>query len=351
NVGVYADLESQLTREFLVDVAGRFEHYSDFGSRMTGKVAAKFQPTRRFLVRAAASTGFRAPGLAQSYFSHTTTNFIGGQLIEVGNFPVTNRAARIFGAKPLKEETSVNLSGGVAFSPAENLTLTVDVFHIKINDRILLGATYDGSADSVVQRILTDSGITSISAVQFFTNGLDTKTDGIDFTADWRVPAGSGTFDVNAGVNYTRNKITRVAPVAPILQGTATSYTSVLDLVTTLALEEERPDWRGTLTVNYTNGRFHSLARGSYYGKFRSAEPSFTDAESYGAKTLFDAEVGYRFNQIDLSIGARNLFNTYPDQMKNVNNNNGNTFPWAAASPFGYNGRYLYTRAEMVLDW
>jgi iron complex outermembrane recepter protein len=229
--------------------------------------------------------------------------------------------------------------------------MTVDVFHIKINDRILLGATYDGTADTVVARILADSGITGIAAVQFFTNGLDTKTDGIDLTGDLRVPAGSGTFDFNAGINYTRNKITRVDPVAPILQGTATSYTSVLDLVTTLAIEKERPDWRGTLTTNYTNGRLHSLVRGSYFGKFRSAEPSFTDAESYGAKTLVDAEVGYRFNQINLSIGARNIFNTYPDQMKNANNNNGNTFPWAAASPFGYNGRYLYSRAEMTLDW
>jgi iron complex outermembrane receptor protein len=351
NVGAYLDLESNLSKQVLLNVAGRFEHYSDFGSRVTGKGALRFQPTKRFLVRGAISTGFRAPGLSQSFWSHTTTNFIGGQLIEVGNFPVTNRASRIFGAKPLKEETSVNLSGGFAFSPADNFTMTVDVFHIKLNDRVLLGATYDGTADTVVARILADSGITGIAAVQFFTNGLDTKTDGIDLTGDLRVPAGSGTFGFNAGINYTRNKITRVAPVAPILQNTATSYTTVLDLVTTLAIEKERPDWRGTLTTTYTNGRFHSLARASYYGKFRSAEPSFTDAESYGAKALFDAEVGYSFNQLNWSIGARNVFNTYPDQMQNPNNNLGNTFPWAAASPFGYNGRYLYTRAEMTLGW
>jgi iron complex outermembrane receptor protein len=351
NVGAYLDLESNVSKQVLLNFAGRFEHYSDFGSRVSGKAAVRYQPTPRFLVRGAISTGFRAPGLAQNFWSHTTSNFLGGQLVEVGNFPVTNRVSRIFGAKPLKEETSVNLSGGFAFTPRDNFTMTVDVFHIKINDRVLLGATYDGTADTVVARILADSGITGISAVQFFTNGLDTKTDGVDVTGDLRLPAGAGTLDLNAGINYTRNKITRVAPVAPILQGTATTYTSVLDLVTTLAIEKERPDWKGTLTGTYTFGRFHSLARASYYGKFRSAEPSFTDAESYGAKTLFDAEVGYRFNQVNLSVGARNLFNTYPDQMRNPNNNNGNTFPWAAASPFGYNGRYLYSRAEMTLGW
>src|SRR5213075_3468850 len=93
-------------------ISARFESYSDFGQRLTGKLALRFQPTQRFVLRGAASTGFRAPGLAQSYFSHTTTNVIGGQFIEVGNYPVNNRASQIFGAKPLKEETSVNLSAG-----------------------------------------------------------------------------------------------------------------------------------------------------------------------------------------------------------------------------------------------
>jgi iron complex outermembrane receptor protein len=351
NFGGYLDLESNLSSSLLANVAGRFESYSDFGKRVTGKLALRFQPTQRVVFRGAASTGFRAPGLAQSYFSHKTTNFIGGTLVEVGNFPVSNRASRIFGAKPLKEETSVNLSGGMAFTPTDNFTVTVDVFHIKINDRTLLGATFDGTGDTVVARILTDSNITNIAAVQFFTNGLDTKTDGIDVTADWRVPAGAGMLDLIGSFNYTRNKITHVDGLPPVLQGTATGYTSALDLVTELGIERERPDVRLTLTGNYSVGRVHALARGSYYGGFRSAQPSFTDAESYGGKFLTDAEVGYRFDQVNLSVGVRNLFDTYPDKMKNANNNNGNTFPWAAASPFGYNGRFLYSRVEMVLGW
>jgi iron complex outermembrane receptor protein len=348
NVGTYLDLESNLTSQLLANVAGRYENYSDFGSRVTGKFALRFQPTKRFVLRGAASTGFRAPGLSQSFFSHTTTNFIGGTLIEVGNFPVGNRASRIFGAKPLRDETSVNLSGGLAFTPRDNLTITLDYFNIKIKNRILLGATF---GDTVSQRILADSGFSGIGAVQFFTNGLDTKTDGVDLTADWRVPAGAGTVDLTASANYTRNKITRVAPLPAILQGTATDLTSILDLVTKVGIEEERPDWRGTLTGQYTNGRFHSLGRVTYYGGFASAQPSFTDRETYGAKTLADLEIGFRFNQINLSIGARNIFDTYPDKAKKEFNNNDNTFPWAAASPFGYNGRFLYTRAEMTLGW
>jgi len=347
NVGVYLDLESQLTSQVLANVAGRFESYSDFGERFTGKVALRFQPSPRFVVRGAASTGFRAPGLSQSFFSHTTTNVIGGQFVEVGNFPVDNRASRIFGAKPLKDETSVNLSGGFAFTPRDNVTFTVDFFHITIKDRILLGATF---GDTVSQRILADSGFSNIGAVQFFTNGLDTRTRGFDITGGVRLPAGaSGTVDLGAAVNYTTNKITRVDPLPQILQGTATDLTSILDLVTTVGIEEERPDWRGTLTAQYAVGRLHALGRVSYFGGFASAQPSFTDRETYGAKTLVDAEIGYQFSAVNLSIGARNLFDVYPDKPRAQFNNNDNTFPWAAASPFGYNGRYLYARAEMRL--
>ncbi len=348
NVGAYIDLESQLTKQFLGNVAARFEHYSDFGQRLTGKLALRYQPAQRFALRGAASTGFRAPGLAQSYFSHTTTNVIGGKFVQVGNFPVDNRASRIFGAKPLKEETSVNLSAGFAFTPRDNVTFTVDYFHITIKNRILLGATFGGS-DTVSTRILRDSGFSSIGAVQFFTNGLDTRTNGVDVTGGIQVPAGRGMLDLNAAVNYTKNRITRVDPLPRILQGTATDLTSILDLVTKVGIEEERPDWRGTLTAEYTLGRVHGLGRLSYYGGFASAQPSFTDRETYGAKTLFDAELGYRFSDVNLAIGARNLFDVYPDKPKAEFNNNDNTFPWAAASPFGYNGRYLYARAEMRL--
>ena len=348
NIGAYLDLETNLTPKFLANVAGRFEHYSDFGSNVSGKLALRFQPTKQFVMRGSLSNGFRAPGLSQSYFSHVTTNFIGGQLLEVGNFPVDNRASQVFGAKPLKEEKSVNISTGIAYTPIENFTLTLDYFNIKITDRILLGASF---ADSVSAKILADSGFSGISGVQFFTNGLDTKTDGIDATADYRMPAGDGTFDLNLGVNYTRNKITRVDPLPAVLQGTATEIPSILDLVTQLGIEKERPDWRGQLEGTYSLARFHALGRVSYYGGFSSAQPSFTDEEHYGGKTLVDTEIGYRFNQVNLSIGARNLFDVYPDQAHKEFNNNDNTFPWAAASPFGYNGRYLYTRAEIALGW
>jgi iron complex outermembrane receptor protein len=122
NVGIYADLETNLTAQLLANVAARFENYSDFGSLVTGKAALRLQPSPRFTLRGAASTGFRAPGLGQSHFSKVVTNVIGGVVTDVGVFPVADSAARLLGAVPLKAEKALNLSAGFAFSPGEGIT-------------------------------------------------------------------------------------------------------------------------------------------------------------------------------------------------------------------------------------
>jgi len=346
NTGVYADLETRLGPQVLADLAGRYEHYSDFGGLMTGKFALRYQPTSRLVFRGAVSNGFRAPGLGQIHFSKVVTNFIGGTPEEIGIYPVDHPAAVALGSKPLKEETSLNFSGGVAVTPIERLTFTADYFNIKIDNRIILGATFD---DDTVKAILARDGFTGIGGVQYFTNGLDTRTQGVDFTADWHVPMhGRSALNVIAAVNYTKNEITHVDPLPAVLSQSTES--GLLDVVTRVAIEKERPDWRTTLTGDYTLDKVHALARISYYGKFSSAQPGYCDAceESYGAKTLVDLEGGYQFPMIDWTVGARNLFDTYPDHPKLDFNNNFGTFPWAAASPFGYNGRYLYTKVSFV---
>jgi iron complex outermembrane receptor protein len=360
NFGLYADLETNLSKQVLAEAALRFENYSDFGSRVSGKVSARYQPSPRVTFRAAASTGFRAPGLSQVAFSKVVTNVIGGQFVDVGIFPADNAAAAALGARPLQEETSFNLSAGVVVTPVENFTLTADYFRIRINNQILLGATFD---DQASVDLLAAAGFANIQGVQYFTNGLDTRTQGLDITADYKVPAGKGgTLDLTAGFNVTRNKIIHVDPLPQVLVDAGSTEPGLLDSVTAIGIQDERPDWRGTFQANYTVGRFSSLSRLSYYGGFSSAQPGFCDLcrEDYGGKGLVDAEIGYRFDSVKLAVGVRNLFDTYPDQpssdrdtglggtSKEFNDNFG-IFPWAAASPFGYNGRFVYARTELML--
>jgi iron complex outermembrane receptor protein len=156
-----------------------------------------------------------------------------------------------------------------------------------------------------------------------------------------------GTFDLNLSFNYAKNAITRIAPLPEILEGTPTIYTSLLDVVTINAVEKNRPDRRTTFTALYSRGRLSAMARAMEYGRF--VDGSLDGLETFGGKVIFDAELGYRFDQIKLALGMRNLLNTYPDEVTVAANTNNGTFIYPGASPFGYNGRFVYVRSEILL--
>jgi iron complex outermembrane receptor protein len=292
-----------------------------------------------------------------------TTNVIEGEFIDVGVFPVDHPAALALGSRPLAEETAFNFSGGVAVTPVDNLTFTADYFHIQINNQIILGATFD---DDATLALLSAAGFGTVQGVQYFTNGLDTRAQGVDVAGNLRVPTGpGGTLDLTASFNVTRNKIRHVDQLTKVLFDAGSTEPGLLYSVTAICIEYERPDWRGTLQANFTASRLSALGRVSYFGGFSSAQPGFCDLcrENYGGKGLVDAELGYQFNLLKLAVGVRNLFDTYPDQpsstvvvdtdgstSKDFNDNFG-TFPWAAASPFGYNGRFVYARTEVQLSY
>ncbi|MBK5256219.1 MAG: TonB-dependent receptor, partial [Vicinamibacteria bacterium] len=151
NVALYADLEGDVASRVRMGAAGRFEHYSDFGSTVDGKVTLRIQASDQFVLRGAASTGFRAPSLAQSNFSAVSTNFInlpgqGTVPVEVGTFAVASPVARVLGAQDLKAENTVQLTGGFAFTPSKSFDFTADYYDIKIDDRIVLSGNFTGGA-------------------------------------------------------------------------------------------------------------------------------------------------------------------------------------------------------------
>ena len=355
NVGAYVDLEADLIPRLLADVAARYEHYSDFGSKVTGKLAMRLQPTSQLTLRSAVSTGFRAPSLNQSYFSSVVTNFAAdpntGNPVpfEIGIFPVNSREARALGARPLKPESSRNFSAGFALTPVENLTVTSDFYYIAIDDRITITGFLGDGTDSV-SRILANIGSPATTA-QYFTNAIDTRTKGLDLTGNYSLDTFGGTAGLSAVFNFTRTTIPNEdnIPLPPELQGTGVTLVNKYDEGGLLAITKERPAWRGTLTGTYARGAWNGMARYAYYGKYTSALYSYSgsDVQNYRGKSLVDAELGFSPIQgFKLSIGGRNLFDVYPDKM---NEGNGfDIFPWPPASPFGYNGRYLYTRLEVT---
>ncbi|HEX6537144.1 MAG TPA: TonB-dependent receptor [Gemmatimonadaceae bacterium] len=350
NVAGYLELESSVVPKVLASVAGRFEHYSDFGSRVTGKLALRYQPTTRWTLRGAVSTGFRAPSLNQTYYSQIATNFAAdstGKAVpfDIGIFPVHSAEARALGARPLEPERSVNVSTGFAFTPIPALTFTADYYWIALDDRIMLTTSF--GTDSVKQ-ILRAIG-SRAEAAQYMTNGLDTRTQGVDVTGDYAFALGAGSLSLAATFNWTENRIARLRAIPAELEGTGVTalfdpyYEGGLNAIT-----KERPRWRTTVTALYDLRAWSFLARAASFGEYTSSLYGYTQesAQRYGSQTIFDAEVGYAFRRARVSLGARNLFDTYPGFMKP--DNSFFIFPYPSASPYGFNGRYLYTRVDLT---
>ena len=210
----YAELDTDPVEGLTTTLAGRYEHYSDFGSTWNGKFAARWEPIRGYALRGSISNGFRAPSLHQQFFTTTSTNFIGGVPVDISTVAVNSPVAQALGSTPLKPEKSVNLSFGATANPLRGLTFTADYYHIKIKDRIVLtenlGAAGSGTAtqNAAVKAVLDANGFNSVGAARFFINGLDTTTHGLDVVGTYRLGlAELGSWNLTAAYNYNKTKI------------------------------------------------------------------------------------------------------------------------------------------------
>jgi iron complex outermembrane receptor protein len=338
-VAGYADVEGDVIDWLRLGVAGRTERYSDFGSTVDGKITARVQPHRRFIVRGAVSTGFRAPSLGQSFFSSTATNFLnlGQGLVPVESLtlPVGSAPAQALGAQPLKPERSLHRSAGVAIAPFSRLDVTVDYYHISIDDRIVLSGNFTAAPIAV---LLAPFGANS---ARFFTNAIDTRTTGVDVTAKYEIGLHSaGDVQLRTSYNDTRSRVVGAVATPPQLA----AYASVLfDRIERRRLECGQPEDSLRLGGDWRRNRFGANVDVARYGKFCSFTLDPADDQTYAAKWLADVEASYRTSQYTLAVGLQNAFNVFPDRNTTVNSFNGiQTFP--SHSPFGMNGRTIYAR-------
>lgn len=343
NIGAYLDLETDVTEQFFVNVAGRFESYSDFGETVNGKLAVRFQPQEELIFRGAASTGFRAPNLAQRYFSKVSTTFIDNVPFEVGLFNNESNVANALGVPALEEETSFNLSGGMAVSPSDNFTFTADVFFVDINDRIILSGNLAGEE---IENLVSQFGA---QRVQVFSNAIDTRTWGIDLTASYRTLIGDdATLLLKGAFNESRNRlVSDVRTPAALSQDFGES---IFGREARLELEKERPENTLNLTSTYEKGPFSLTLGATRYGEVLVPDDTPEEDFRLSEEWIVDMVVGYEVvdDYVTLTVGARNLLDNFPDPTPPGENFLG-IFPFSTASPFGFNGRYLYTRLQVSL--
>ena len=337
NVSLYTDAEFDVTDKLLVSTAVRFENYSDFGSTLNGKLAARLKATDNINFRGSLSTGFRAPSLAQVYYNLRFTNFNAGGATEVILSPNNSPVTQAFGINKLNEEKAVNGSLGVTASFGA-FTATVDGYFINVKDRIVLTGYFDASALNL-----------GVSAAQFFTNGVDTKTAGVDVVLAWKKKFGDSNLAATLVGNI--NHMT----IGDVKNGTLDKETFFGEREKAFLLASAPANKFG-LNLNYDKKwfnaglaftRFSKVELLDYqmyedvadYGSFADQIKAATD--TYNAKIVTDLTLGFKLNKSSkLSIGANNLFNIYPDQQDDWVEAGGY---WDAVQ-MGFSGAYYYAR-------
>ena len=345
-VGAYIDLESEITDRFQAGVAARVEDYSDFGSSVDGKLSGRFELIDSLAVRGTVGTGFRAPSLTQAFFRGSTTSFgEGGQLEDVLNLPTDDPVAVLLGAQDLDAEESVSYNLGFVFTPGERFRLTVDFYRVDIDDRVTLSELIGGP--EITQYVEDQLGIEGVLGVRYFTNAIDTQTDGFDIVADYTLDLGPGSLQLSAAYNKSDTEVTHVDPNPPELDAIPGLGTDnvVFGVEERNTIETASPDDKLILTAHWTTDRWSILTRATRWGEAtRVFAFAPTEPQTYGAEWGVDLDVEFEVTEgFRVAIGANNVLDEYPDLSSDVINFFGN-LPYDVLQPITFNGAFYYLR-------
>ena len=351
NIALYLDAEHNVTDKLLVAAAMRFEKYSDFGNTTTGKLSMRYDPSRTLGIRGSVSSGFRAPSVQQKFYSSVSTNLnSAGVLTETLTAREGSTVTRAFGISPLKEETSKSASIGMVLRPMTNFSVTADLYRIDIDDRIVFSsniAPESGpcatAAACPIKAILDPL---KVGQAQFFTNAIDTSTDGFDLVAEHTTKWPGSTLVLSGQLGFNKTEVKSRNSQSPVLTGT-----QLFDDAQVTLIERGQPRQHHVIAADYSTGPWNVNTRASYFGEVQGQGFTAPFIQTWEAKWLVDMSVRYAFTKrLSLSVGANNLFDTYPTEWDKVKAfpfpQLGFTHCWETC-PIGINGRQMYAR----VDW
>jgi iron complex outermembrane receptor protein len=364
-IGVYGDLEWDITDKWLVDAAVRLENYSDFGFTHNYKLATRYKLASNFNLRGSISTGFRAPSLQQINFSSTFTTVQGGKISEVKIAPNYSPITAAAGIPELKQEKSVNGSIGFAWTPSKEWTVTVDGYWVKVQDRVVLSGQFDGSntdLDPFLRQEMTRLGV---SLAQFFANAVSTTNKGVDLVIEYNKRMGDNRIKALLAANFQDMTIDKIN-VPEKLSGTEFLRQTFLSDREQKFILASAPRNKASFNFEYGHKKFSVGTRLTYFGKVTllgygedglgidPKVPSDADGNvyvkdeyNYSSKLVTDLYFSYQLNKkLTLFTGADNLFNVHPDLgvapgAKGWAYNTETGGPWDAVQ-MGGNGLRLY---------
>jgi len=379
NAAGYVDIALNPVTRWKIDLAGRFEHYSDFGNAEVGKFTTRYDITPEFAVRGTVSNGFRAPTLAEEYYSATNVTPTTANV----QLPANSPAAVLAGFRALQPETSMNYSIGLVMHPMPRLQITLDAYQINIRHRIINSNTLLGSecsapndctvvSQGVVDAIKAhgnniDQNNLSYTSISIFSNGASTITRGLESTANYASDFGDfGHVDWTFGLNYNKTQVESIQPLPVQVTNAALQQTQLLGPASISGLVDATPRVKSVIGALYTLGPASVNLRESIYGRTFETFSLDGTGNSYpgnpatvariGTTAITDLELAYSVtHSFKIAVGANNLFDKSPPAMPNVANRSAPFQPTPADghhvlgfplpfAPWGINGGYYYGR-------
>ena len=342
----YVDLETDITKKLSASTAYRYENYDDFGDTNNASLSLRYKLLPQVAVRGSVSTGFRAPSLAQQYFTQTSSQLVNGQFVEAGTYPSSSHVAQLLGAEDLKAEKSKNYSVGFVFTPAKNLYVTLDAYQINIDDRISLSSNINASSPAV-RNYLATNGITNtnFNTIRFFNNASDTRTRGVDLVANYQwqnLPYGELT--TSLAYNFNRNEVTRVDKNPEILNALGVNLTRLDRREQYGLLAGSTPEHKLSIANDYKIGNWGINTNVTRYGSFETFSNSGAASDQkFSAKWLLDLALSYQLKNWKFTVGGDNITDVYPDKdVYDINRPTGGSLQYSQFSPFGFNGAFYY---------
>lgn len=361
----YIGLGTKITPQLLVDTALRAEKYSDFGSKSTGRLSARYDIDPAFAVRGTVSNGFHAPSLVTQSYSNTSDH---------AGVPYTlaqpsSAAAKALGAQPLQPEKSTNFSAGLTFNPTSTLRFAVDAYQIKVSDRLGVssnigidrssGVALDGSGRpltaaqaATIENLLRSAGLTVGNGLvaHYFTNVGDTRTRGIDLTAEDVLRLADGKLRWTAAANFNHTSLVSKADLPAVLQGLPNIGT--LSKSAEYDLLYRAPRDKEIVTVAYEKAGWTFNLRETRYGKLKRLNAITGGDYQLKAAFVTDLSLGYDISKrINVTVGANNVFNQKPSQVPREARSASNLAQYTGAydnsGPLGVLGGYYYARATV----
>ena len=345
NFGVYGDLEVNITNSWLITTALRYENYSDFGGTLNGKIASRININKILSFRGSLSSGFRAPSLAQVYFSSTINDvafdkdtqkpYYVERLIARNNSPVTTA----LGVPSLKQETSLSGSFGFVLQPSKEFSLSIDAYQVSVKDRIVLTGQFSAT-DAGLENTFNNLGVV---AAQFFANAIDTKSFGVDVVGSYVTKIGQGSLTSSLAFNYNDLTIEQVKTNAKLV-GREESF---LGRRERSLIPYAAPKYKYHAIFDYKLNKSSIGVRFSGFSSIDLVDYNSinTILNHYDAKVTTDLFAGYQFTEnVKISLNGSNIFNVYPNKQNPADTETGGMYE---AVQMGFGGSFYSLRLKL----